>query len=330
MPDPSPAALARPSSVVSTFRVSRDPTPPRRARRGGSGTEPCAQEEREAFPPLPRSRTDAAAADPRPRFPSRRRPAGAPPPRAWKRCQMKGASCAASLPDGDAEARDQPASTGSGQLLASALITASAISWAQWLVASVTARADAATPRCPGAPSPSPDGKSPRSWVSAGRSGRRAPCGRPRWFREDEFTKPMTWSRLSVRSTTSESPFLVTVARMAMSSIPCPSSSSTASPRNTPSFHCRMHARAWRSAPSSTSSTAATRWTVVFLDQTQDTALAHPGRADHGVEVALEVARVPHVERDRLEHVVAQDPRVVELERRDTHALLPISVAPGL
>ena len=65
-----------------------------------------------------------------------------------------------------------------------------------------------------------------------------------------ELTKPITWSCESVRSTVSESPFLVTVARMWTSLIPCPSSSRIASPLNTPSFHPRMHSRVCRSAPS--------------------------------------------------------------------------------
>ena len=36
-------------------------------------------------------------------------------------------------------------------------------------------------------------------------------------FGYDELTKPITWGRESDRSTISESPFLVTVARMPMS-----------------------------------------------------------------------------------------------------------------
>ncbi len=72
---------------------------------------------------------------------------------------------------------------------------------------------------------------------------------------KDELTKPITWSCESVRSTVSESPFLVTVARMWMSLMPWPSSSRIASPLKTPSFHCRMHGAAWRSAPSRISPT---------------------------------------------------------------------------
>ena len=72
----------------------------------------------------------------------------------------------------------------------------------------------------------------------------------------DELTNPITWSCESERSTVSESPFLVTVARMGMSVMPWPSSSRMDSPRYTPSFQPRMHARAWRSALSRISSTA--------------------------------------------------------------------------
>ncbi len=74
----------------------------------------------------------------------------------------------------------------------------------------------------------------------------------------DEFTKPVTWASDSLRSTVRPSPFLVTVARIATFSMPWPSSSSTDSPRKTPSFQLRMQARAWRSAPSRISSTAST------------------------------------------------------------------------
>src|SRR4030095_8266762 len=76
-------------------------------------------------------------------------------------------------------------------------------------------------------------------------------------FGYEELTKPITCGSHPVRSTTSESPFLVTVARSLMFSMPWPSSSRTDSPRYTPSFHCRMHARLWRSALSRTSPTAA-------------------------------------------------------------------------
>src|SRR6185369_16107689 len=56
---------------------------------------------------------------------------------------------------------------------------------------------------------------------------------------------------------------------------------------------------------------------AVLLDQAEDAALAHARGADHGVEVALEVARVPDVEGDRLQYVVSQRPRVIELQRGD-------------
>src|ERR1700730_9401959 len=62
-----------------------------------------------------------------------------PPPRAWKRCQMNLRLFRGFVPEtAMRKRRDQPASTRSGQLGARALIIASAISCAQWLVDSVT------------------------------------------------------------------------------------------------------------------------------------------------------------------------------------------------
>ena len=77
--------------------------------------------------------------------------------------------------------RPQPAMARSGQAGASALMIASAISCAQWLVASVTgARADSAHTTVPWlARSRSAAGTCRRSSACAGRSGRRAPCARP-------------------------------------------------------------------------------------------------------------------------------------------------------
>ena len=60
-----------------------------------------------------------------------------------------------------------------------------------------------------------------------------------------------------------------------------------------------------------------------LLEQGGKAALADPGRADHRREVAAKLARVPHVQHDQVEHVLAQPARLVEPERRDPDALLP-------
>jgi len=51
-------------------------------------------------------------------------------------------------------------------------------------------------------------------------------------------------------------------------------------------------------------------------------ALADPGRADHGGEVAPEVARMAHVEHDHLVDVLAPRALVVQLQGRDAQAFL--------
>src|SRR5207253_2413813 len=62
-----------------------------------------------------------------------------PPPRAWNRCQMNGRSVRGLTPWRAMRKRlDQPAMTRSGHERARALSTASAMSWAQWFVQSVT------------------------------------------------------------------------------------------------------------------------------------------------------------------------------------------------
>src|SRR5581483_11649750 len=62
-----------------------------------------------------------------------------PPPRAWNMCQMNGRPLRGFVPRiAIRKRRDQPATARSGQEPASALIIASAISCAQWLVHSVT------------------------------------------------------------------------------------------------------------------------------------------------------------------------------------------------
>ena len=67
----------------------------------------------------------------------------APPPgRAWNMCQMKGRRVRGSSPwMAIRKRRPQPAIARSGHAGASALMTASMISWAQWLVQSVTGAA---------------------------------------------------------------------------------------------------------------------------------------------------------------------------------------------
>ncbi len=115
-----------------------------------------------------------------------------------------------------------------------------------------------------------------------------------------ELMKPVTCVCESERSTVSESPFLVTVARMWTSLTPWPSSSRIASPLNTPSFV-----------------------EAVVVHQLEQPPLPDAGRAHHGPQVALEVARVPHVGRHHLQHVVAQLAAVVELERGDADPFLP-------
>ena len=84
----------------------------------------------------------------------------APPPgRAWKKCQINGRP--AGSPSGAArrgsfpwiairKRRPQPAIARSGQAGASALMIASRISWAQWLVASVTGAPGLAQTTVPG------------------------------------------------------------------------------------------------------------------------------------------------------------------------------------
>src|SRR5262252_1306627 len=69
---------------------------------------------------------------------------------------------------------------------------------------------------------------------------------------------------------------------------------------------------------------------TVVVDQLEEAALAHSSRAEHGLEVAREVARMAHVGGDQLHHVVAQATCVVELERRNADALLPDLRGPGV
>jgi hypothetical protein len=61
----------------------------------------------------------------------------------------------------------------------------------------------------------------------------------------------------------------------------------------------------------------------VVVHQFQQSPLADTGRAHHGPQVALEVARVAHVGRHHLQHVVPEHAAVVELERGDANAFLP-------
>ena len=61
---------------------------------------------------------------------------------------------------------------------------------------------------------------------------------------------------------------------------------------------------------------------IEFGEQLRQPPLAEMGGADHRREVAAEVARVADVQRDHVEHVVAQPSRLVELDRRDAQAFL--------
>jgi hypothetical protein len=61
----------------------------------------------------------------------------------------------------------------------------------------------------------------------------------------------------------------------------------------------------------------------VLVHQLEQPSLADARRPHHRPQVALEVARVPHVGGHHLQHVVAQLAPVVQLERGDPDALLP-------
>ena len=60
-----------------------------------------------------------------------------------------------------------------------------------------------------------------------------------------------------------------------------------------------------------------------LLEQGRKAALADPRRADHGCEVAAKLPRMPHVQHDQIEHVLAQPARLVQPKRRNPDALLP-------
>ena len=84
-----------------------------------------------------------------------------------------------------------------------------------------------------------------------------------------------------------------------------------------------MMARTWRSAPSSTAATAGMRRRRAELgEQLPQPALADARRADHGREIAAEVAGMAHVEHDHLVDVLAPLALLVELQRRDADAFL--------
>jgi len=106
---------------------------------------------------------------------------------------------------------------------------------------------------------------------------------------KDEFTKPFTWGSEALRSTMRPSPFFVTVARIAMFSMPWPSSSRIASPRYVPSFQPRMVApRLALGAVEDLVHRLHDRLALVVLDQREQAALAHARRADHRPQIAHE------------------------------------------
>src|SRR5215813_5457487 len=69
---------------------------------------------------------------------------------------------------------------------------------------------------------------------------------------------------------------------------------------------------------------------AIVIHQLEEPPLAHAGRAQHGPQVAREVARMAHVGGDQLHHVVAQATCIVELERGDADAFLPDLRGPGV
>ena len=261
---PSPAVLATPSSVVSTRRRNTEPTPPRCwPSPAESGRNSCRSK-------VSGKRTSATSTEPNLIPPtawpspavSQPSPAGEapPPPRAWNMCQMNGRFVRGFTPlIAMRKRRDQPAMARSGHARASALMTASAISCAQWLVASVTGAGGRGCTIVPSRVITFTGRKVPEFFgVRGSMRNASAMCTEDIVLGKDEFTKPFTWGSEALRSTMRPSPFFVTVARIAMFSIPWPSSSRIASPRYVPSFQPRMVARAWRSAPSRISSTAST------------------------------------------------------------------------
>ena len=168
-------------------------------------------------------------------------PAGeAPPPgRAWKRCQMNLRRVRRSVPAmAMRKRRTHPAMARSGQASASAVTIASTISFAQWLVQSVTGAPSFTNTTVPGLGEHAAGGGTRhRSSGYRHRSDRRAPSRRP----------TACWHARSSRSWCSADPTpsgrpsgpirdLVTRARITMSSRPCPSSSSVAWPFVGPSL----------------------------------------------------------------------------------------------
>ena len=75
----------------------------------------------------------------------------------------------------------------------------------------------------------------------------------------------------------------------------------------TPSFQPRMHSRRLAlGAVEDLADGLEHGLEPVLVHQLEQPPLADAGRAHHGPQVALEVARVPHVGRHHLQHVVAQ------------------------
>src|SRR5215475_4182219 len=120
--------------------------------------------------------------------------------------------------------------------------------------------------------------------------------------------KDSTWGWQSVRSTVRSEPRLVTVARIRMSR--CSRPLLGAIQHGLDAAERALH--------------------TVLGEQGLQPSLAHPGRADHGGQVAAEIAGVAHVGDDHLEHVLAYDTRVVEAQRRNAKALLPDLGGPGV
>ena len=121
--------------------------------------------------------------------------------------------------------------TRSGQAGAKARTIASTISCEQWLVESVTGAPGSAQTTVPGL-ARTVTGRSEPSFLGISGSKRKASAIATAdcMLACEELTKLVTWGLESPRSTSRPVPRFVTVARIAMSSLPRPSSSSSASP----------------------------------------------------------------------------------------------------
>ncbi len=146
----------------------------------------------------------------------------------------------------------------SGQALASALTTASTISFEQWEVHIVTGAPSRGSTMVPSLAMISIGRKQPSFFATSG-SSRKAIAMRTALavLGQEELRKEGTCGADSDRSTVIASPCFVTVARMAMSLWPKPSSSRKASPFQVPSFQVAMMRRACASDSARMAATAA-------------------------------------------------------------------------